>query len=172
MDFFWRRVPGAVAAEPSAKRLRGMVPHWFDDEFGVLRKAGLVMAVENNGSLMDFVLTAGGSIADESARLPVFGGELRTEEEDTEYGLVAEFEVCVLEPRQVRRAAAFLRDVPVHDLVKASDPLLAAQAAALGFSTPWSTEWSASLVADLLELQGFFSAAADAGEAILKVQSA
>ncbi len=126
------------------------------------------MAGERNGSLVHFVLTAGGSDDDEAAQLPVFGGHLRTEEEDPEYGFAAETQVCVLDPSGVQRAAAFLQEAPVSDLVKDLGSSLAREVAALSYSTPWSEEWAASLSADLQELKDFFAAAADVGDVMIK----
>ncbi|MEW2624615.1 hypothetical protein [Streptomyces sp. NPDC048106] len=65
VDFFWRRVPGKSLDELSPKELGALVPHWFDPEFKPLCKAGTVMAVERNGCLMHFALTAARWSADQ-----------------------------------------------------------------------------------------------------------
>ncbi|MFF9627355.1 DUF1877 family protein [Streptomyces griseosporeus] len=172
VDFFWRRVSGKSLDELSPKELYALVPHWFDSEFKPLRDAGMVMAVERNGCLMHFALTAGGATSGDVAELPVFGGEQRAEgEEDPEYGFVGT-ELWVLRPHEVRDASAFLRQVAVDDLVRGLDVALARQVRSLGFATPWSQEWAADLVADLKELKDFFAAAATAGDAVIKFESA
>lgn len=171
VDFFWRRLSGETVAARSASELGEMVPHWFDSEFVALRSSGLVMGVECNSVLMDFVLTANGD-ADRVCQLPVYGGELRTDgEEHPEYGFVGT-ELWVLDPHGVQEAARFLRDVDVAKRVQDLDMLLAGQVAALGFATPWNANRAASLCDDLAGLKAFFAAAADAGDAMVKFESA
>lgn len=172
VDFFWRRVAGTSLDELSPKELDALVPHWFDPEFRPLYEAGMVMAVERNGFLMHFALTAGGATTGAVAELPVFGGELRIHgEEDPEYGFLRT-ELMVLRPDEVRDASAFLREVAVDGLVRDLDTALAREVRSVGYSTPWSQQWAQTLVADLHELQGFFSAAAGAGDAVIKFESA
>ncbi|MEV7384002.1 DUF1877 family protein [Streptomyces lydicus] len=172
VDFFWRRVAGTSLDELSPKELGTLVPHWFDSEFKQLYEAGLVMAVERNGCLMHFALTAGGATSADVAELPVFGGEQRAwGKEVPEYGVV-EMELWVLRPDEVRDASVFLRQVAVDDLVKDLDAAVAREVRSLGFATPWSQEWAADLVADLKELKDFFAAAAAAGDALIKFESA
>ncbi|WP_055587189.1 hypothetical protein [Peterkaempfera griseoplana] len=172
VDFFWRRVAGTSLDELSPEELSALVPHWFDPEIGPLREAGMVMAVERNGSLMHFALTAGGAVSGGVAQLPVFGGERRADgREDPEYGFVGA-ELLVLRPDEVQAASAFLNGVAVDDLVRELGAALAGQVRALGFSTPWSQRWAAGLAADMRDLKDFFAAAAAAGDAVIKFESA
>jgi hypothetical protein len=172
VDFFWRRVAGKSLDELSPKELEALVPHWFDPEFKPLREAGVVMAVERNGYLMHFALTASGGTTGAVAGLPVFGGEQRVEgQEDPEYGFIGT-ELMVLHPDEVRDASAFLREVTVDDLVRDLDTALAREARSVGFFTPWNKDWAEELAANLNELKDFFAAAADAGDAVIKFESA
>ncbi|WP_377267052.1 DUF1877 family protein [Peterkaempfera sp. SMS 1(5)a] len=172
MDFYWRRVAVSVLDEASPKQLDALVLRWFDPQFGPLQEAGVVLGVSTNHCLMHGVLTWGDAGDVEVAELPVFGGELRTEgEEHPEYGFIG-VEVVVLTPDQVRQAAGFLRAVPVRQRVRDLDAVMPGVVADWLFSTPWSEKWADELVTDLLELVDFFTAAADTGDAILKVQSA
>jgi hypothetical protein len=171
VDFHWRRVPGRSLRELSPKQLGALVPHCFEDEFTALHSAGMVMAVTRNGYLMHFALAAC-SAGSGVAELPVFGGERRTEgEEDPEYGFIGT-EVWVLRPEEVRRASRFLDRTAVDDLVRGLDDDLAREVRSLGFSTPWSREWADALTADLRKLTRFFAAAAAAGDAMVKFESA
>ncbi|MFC1439200.1 DUF1877 family protein [Streptacidiphilus sp. N1-10] len=172
VDFFWRRVPGRALDELSPKELGALVPHWFDAEFKRLRETTMVMGVERNGYLMHFALTAGEAASGRVAQLPVFGGEQRAEgKEDPEYGWVGT-ELWVLRPSDVREASDFLNHVTVDDLIRGLDALLAREVESLGFSTPWSPEWAEELAVDLSELRSFFTAAAAAGDAMVKFESA
>lgn len=171
VDFSWRRVAGSVLDEASPKQLDALVLHWFDPQFEPLHEAGVLLGVQNNHCLMHDVLTWGDA-DDEAAKLPVFGGELRTEgEEDPEYGFMG-VEVLVLTADQVRQAADFLRAFPVKERVRDLDAVMPGAVADWLFSTPWSEKWANELVADLLRLVDFFAGAADAGDAVLKVQLA
>ncbi|MFD0405917.1 hypothetical protein [Kitasatospora sp. NPDC127116] len=177
VDFFWRRVDGAVLDELSPRELRALVPGWFDDDFGPLDEAGAVLGVERNGYLMDVALTkASGSSGPDSpaARLPVFGGEERVVVEgdpdcDDEF---TEIKVWVLRPDEVRTASGFLDAVGVDGLVRTVDTAVAAEVVSLGFATPWSQAWADALTADLRRLRDFFAAAAAAGDAMVKVEAA
>ncbi|MFE6867760.1 DUF1877 family protein [Kitasatospora sp. NPDC057692] len=172
VDFFWRRVVDKSLDALSPKELGALVPHWFDAEFKPLHEAGMVMAVERNGCLMHFALTAGGATSVRIAQLPVFGGEQRAEgEEDSEYGFVGT-ELWVLRPDEVQDASAFLQQIAVDDLVRDLDVALAREVRSLGFATPWSQAWAADLTGDLSELKNFFAAAAAAGDAMVKFESA
>nr|BFD96260.1 hypothetical protein KitaXyl93_76200 [Kitasatospora sp. Xyl93] len=172
VDFFWRRVAGKSLDELSPKELDALVPHWCDPEFKPLRETGMVMAVERNGHLMHFALTAASATSRDVAQLPVFGGEQRVEgKEDPEYGFVRT-ELWVLRPNQVQDASAFLQEVAVDDLLRGLDAALARQVTSLGFSTPWSQKWAEDMAADLKELKNFFAEAAVAGDAMVKFESA
>jgi hypothetical protein len=171
MGFFWRRVPAALTAEASPKELYALVPKWFGEEFAELARNGLATGTQNNGYLMNLVLTTAEPVVGETSELPVYGGELRVEgEEDPEYGFMG-VEVLVLGPEQVQQAAAFLRGAPVRDWVARADTALAQEVVGLGFSTPWSQEWAEALTANLVALQALFEAAAAAGDGVLKVDS-
>ncbi|MFF2122682.1 DUF1877 family protein [Kitasatospora sp. NPDC058184] len=178
VDFFWRRVDGAVLDELSPTELRALVPGWSDDDFGPLHAAGAVLAVERNGYLMHVALmkaVGGGAGPDlRAAQLPVFGGEERTAVEgdpdcDAEFG---ETVVWVLRPDEVRTASAFLDAVGVDELVGTADAVLADEVASLGFATPWSEAWAGALRADLRALKEFFAEAAAAGDAMVKFEAA
>ncbi|MFB7618583.1 DUF1877 family protein [Kitasatospora sp. NPDC056181] len=172
VDFFWRRVPCRALDQLSPKELGALVPHWFDSEFKSLCEVGMVMGVEGNGYVVHFALTSGGVASDGVARLPAFGGEQRAEgEEDPEYGWVGT-ELWVLRPDEVREASDFLKRVAVDDLMTGLDAALAREVVSLGFSRPWSPAWSEELTADLGELRSFFAAAAAAGDAMVKFESA
>ncbi|MER7579660.1 DUF1877 family protein [Kitasatospora sp. NPDC097691] len=176
VDFFWRRVAERSLDELSPKALVGLIPHWFDSEFGSLSAAGEVLGVGRNGYLIHVALTgaSGGAGADATAaQLPVFGGEERVETEgDPGSDSRREWRVLVLRPDEVRTASAFLAGVDVDDLVAASDAALAAEVVSLGFATPWSEKWSRALAADLRELKAFFAGAAAAGDAVITFESA
>ncbi|MER8188045.1 DUF1877 family protein [Kitasatospora sp. NPDC094015] len=177
VDFFWRRVTGRSLDELTPGELLALVPHWFDAEFPSLRAAGTVMAVERHGDLMHFALLEGGVAAVPGARiraaqLPVLGGERRTGgEEVSEHGFVFERELRVLRPEEVRDASAFLQQLSVDEVVTDLDAELAEEVDSLGFATPWSQAWAASLIADLEALKTFFAAAATAGDAMVKFES-
>jgi hypothetical protein len=49
---------------------------------------------------------------------------------------------------------------------------LGEQVAELGSVTPWNADWAASPADDLADLKAFFAAAADAGGAMVKFESA
>ncbi|MFI2609499.1 hypothetical protein [Kitasatospora sp. NPDC018619] len=141
VDFFWRRVDWKALDDLSPKQLRALVPGWFDDDFGPQRDAGVVLAVERNGYLMDVALTAavGGSGPEVAAvRLPLFGGEERVVVEgDPDRGdEFTETSVWVLRPEEVRAASAFLESVGVGDLVGRVEATLASEVAGLGFVAP------------------------------------
>ncbi|MEU1285657.1 hypothetical protein [Kitasatospora sp. NPDC005856] len=172
VDFFWRRVDDRLLDELSPKELAALVPYWSDADFGPLGEAGMVMAVERNGYLMDFALTAGRTTSGDVAQLPVFGGEQRAEGEgDPECGAVRT-ELWVLRPDEVREAAAFLQHIAVDALVRDLDVALEQEVRSLGFTRSWSPAWAAHLAADPGELKSFFAAAAAAGDAMVKFESA
>ncbi|MER5863395.1 DUF1877 family protein [Kitasatospora sp. NPDC002040] len=171
VDFFWRRVSGEVPAARSPRELAALVPYWSDPEFDPLRAAGLVLGVERNGYLMHCALTAFGS-ATGPAQLPVFGGEFLTEgEEHPEYGFVGT-ELWVLDPPGVREAARFLRDLDIETCVWTQDSALALEVNTPGFARRWDADRAESLVEDLAALRTFFLAAAEAGDAVVKFESA
>ncbi|MFJ7910174.1 DUF1877 family protein [Kitasatospora sp. NPDC096204] len=78
----------------------------------------------------------------------------------------------MLRPDDVRAASAFLDRVVVDELIKRSDAALAREVVSLGFSSPWGPAWAGELTADLSELRDFFAAAAAAGDAMVKFESA
>jgi len=168
VDFYWRRVRAEVPEVSSPRRLQESVPLWSDDEFGTLQKNEEVLLVERHHALLDFLLKDAGAHDGRPHELPVFGGERRTEHE-VEPGWF-EVDVWVLDPRSVREAAEFLAAFPVEQRMRELSGELAEEARALGFSSPWDAEWQSELRQDLLRLRSFFAAAAEAGEAVLKVE--
>lgn len=172
VDFFWRRLSGETVAGTSPQELGAMVPYWFDPEFGPLQSTGMVMGVERLGDLIHAVLTFGGR-EHGVCELPVYGGEVRTEGEvHPEFGFLGT-EVWVLEPSEVREAARFLRDVDVAERVRAVEPVLADDVdAPLDLLLPWNDALKESLRERLVRLGAFFTAAANAGDAVIKYQVA
>ncbi|MFE5328210.1 hypothetical protein ACFRCG_17715 [Embleya sp. NPDC056575] len=172
VDLFWRRLSGETVATRSPQELGAMVPYWFDPEFGPLGCAGMVMGVERLGDLMHAVLTFGGR-AEGACQLPVYGGDVRTEGEvHPEFGFLGT-EVWVLEPSDVREAARFLRDVDVAERVRVVEPVLAEDVdSPSDLLVPWDDALKESLCERLVRLGTFFTAAANAGDAVVKYQVA
>ena len=172
VSFYWRRMSATVVASASPKELASMVPSRFDDRFDDLRRGNLAMGTHDNAYLMHFVLTSAAADPDGPSRLPVYGGTVRAEgEQDPEYGFLG-VEVIVQDPGEVREAAQFLSEAPVGEWAERLDAVLACEVVGLGYSTPWDARWAASLVADLWELRNFMVAAAEAGDAVVKVEVA
>lgn len=172
IEFFWRRIDGKPLNELSPTALVELVPLWHRHEPNPLYETGMAMLVGRNGYLMHVALTSVDTDPGDVAQLPVFGGEKRIEgENDPEYGFVGT-ELWVLTPEQVQTAASFLNSVAVTEVMTGLDGVLGEEVMDLGFSTPWSEKWAAELMADLERLKGFFAAAAAAGDAMIKYESA
>jgi hypothetical protein len=168
VDFYWRRVRGDALHEASPRQLRAMVPHCSDGEFDALRKADEAMLVERHHAVMDFLLKEGGTHDARPNALPVFGGERHTED-DVGRGRF-EVDVWVLDPPSVREGAEFLSAFRVSERMDALEAELAEEIRALHFGSPWDAEWQAEVRDDLLRLTSFFAAAAEAGDAMIKVE--
>ncbi|WP_406301020.1 hypothetical protein [Embleya sp. NBC_00888] len=172
VNFFWRRLPGGTVAGGSARELEEMVPYWHDREFAPLRDAGMVLGVERIGDLMHAVLTFG-EREEGVCELPVYGGEVREEgTEHPEYGFLGSV-VWVLEPSQVREAARFLSGVDVAQRVREVEPVFTDdEDSPLDLLMPWDDDVRQALHEGLVRLVTFFVAAAAAGDAVVKRQSA
>ncbi|MFJ8742995.1 hypothetical protein ACIRL2_26855 [Embleya sp. NPDC127516] len=171
-SFFWRRLPGGTVAGGSARELEEMVPYWHDREFASLRDAGMVLGVERIGDVMHAVLTFDDR-EEGACELPVYGGEVREEgEEHPEYGFLGAV-VWVLEPPQVREAAWFLRGVDVAQRVREVESVFTDdEDSPLDLLMPWDDDVRRALHEGLVRLATFFVAAAAAGDAVVKRQSA
>lgn len=166
VTFYWRRVRGDALREASPRHLEAMVPHRLDGEFDTLLKTDEVMLVEHHHAVLDFLLKEGGRHDARPHDLPVCGGERRTEDE-LDSG-VFEVDIWVLDPPGVREAAEFLSAFPVRERMDALEAELAEEIRAMHFAAPWDAKWQAEVRDDLLRLTSFFTAAAEAGDAMVK----
>jgi hypothetical protein len=128
------------------------------------------MVVSSTADMIDFVLTVGRT-AEGVCQLPIYGGEGREEGyEDPEYGFVGTL-VLVLDPSEVRAAAEFLRSVDIEKSMRDMDESLVQMMDMRGLS-PWDARWAAEVSTDLARLRQFYAGAADAGDTVVKLQSA
>jgi hypothetical protein len=170
VEYYWRRLSGESVAAATVSQLAEMVPYWGHPAFGPLDRAGLIMVVSSTADMIDFVLTTCRS-AEGVCQLPVYGGEAREEGyEDPEYGFVGTL-VTVLDPSEVSAAAQFLRSLDIETCMRDLDEALVQMMDGRGLS-PWDARWAVEVSRDLARLREFFAGAADAGDAMVKWQSA
>ncbi|MFJ8045511.1 DUF1877 family protein [Kitasatospora sp. NPDC096147] len=164
VDFFWRRVEAGATDGLDPDRIRALVPHWFDAEFGRLLAAGSILGVERHPALMHSVLMEAEPPVLRHAQLAVYAGTAHVPYD-------GEFGIWTVDPQEVRQVAAFLQGIAFDELVGRLDADLAEEAAERGIPGSWDSEWAAELVADLAAVREFYAAAAEAGDAVVKVQT-
>ncbi|MGW5354752.1 hypothetical protein ACWERV_30100 [Streptomyces sp. NPDC004031] len=170
VEYYWRRLSSRSVDAATASQLAEMVPHRGHPNFDPLRSAGLIMGVSGTADMIDFVLTAGRT-TEGIGHLPVYGGQVRQEGyDDPEYGFTGTL-VTVHDPSEVLAVARFLRDVDIDKRMRDMDEALVQMMDARGLS-PWDAGWAHEVSTDLARLRQFYAGAADAGDAMVKWQSA
>jgi hypothetical protein len=158
VDFFWRRVDAATAQDLDATELRGLMPHWFDEQFATERDAGRMIGVADTADLIHILLVLGAGDGPHAAisRIPVYGAA----------GLDDSM-IGVLTPDQVRHAATFLTQASVEEWVPEHRERLNAYVGELGYHRPFSDEWAEEVAEDARALVTLFARASADGESMI-----
>ncbi|MGW0286238.1 DUF1877 family protein [Streptomyces sp. NPDC003236] len=134
---------------------------WDWDVHQAEHRAGVAESIEKDFSAVNDLCEAGGELSegqDGAWELPVFGGDVISDPTDGQPPFVR------LSPEAVRRAAAFLRDVPFDVLWATAGPGLHAS-----FGPGWTEADVRGIYArHHADLSAFYQRAATAGEAVVK----